>query len=380
MPEDKPKPKVLLFLGAGASRPLGIPTSAEFFSDECYNRFGERDMFLRMAEHYQTEPEAVDMERLLSDSEMAGLFVEKGSAEFDGLPAAKLHRLGQEVKDRIYDVCAALKPEKCVEQYHVVIQNLRPGDFTSRLTIFTTNYDRAIETCFSYWRGDGYFGIREMTGRIPRLWDGLVRHPNGGLVWNKRAYDPPQSHIVETNWDIRLFKLHGSVGWVERDEQVYEVDSSTQKLLRASGDTKPLVVFPGLKGPPDNPVSRYARGRLLEELKLADWVIVIGFSFRDDYIAEIFQQAKDAGAPLRGYRVSPTKEWPPDSKAPKYREALGNLFPLVLKFGNIEREQHIQSFGLGPYDHIVPLISPPPDPPRSAGDVRQNSRKSGPGG
>jgi hypothetical protein len=349
--EDK-KPNIVLFLGAGASRSLGIPLSGEFFAKKEFEGFRNKDTFIALARTYRTDPESVDLEALLTDTEHAKLFLNKGSDLYAGIETRKVVDLGEEVKRLVYDRCTSIDPYGCLEQYRYVFYNLCPGKFTSKLSVFTTNYDRAIESCFSRWEPSvGYCGFLFSGEPLPRLWDGFVRHSRGGLVWSKEAYGPPKEVSSEGTADFRLFKLHGSVGWIQRGNTVVEVDSSSHASLPKDENQRPLVVYPG----PDSlldPISSYARGRLVSELREADWVVVVGFSFRDDEISEAFQQAHDSGAKFRGYLIDPSANALRERVQSKFPEALFNLESVPKKFGQKIEEHCVVGLSVAG-DHVT---------------------------
>ena len=336
------KPRVVIFLGAGAASPLGIPTSTEFFSDGCFQDFEEKDTFLKIADELETPPEKVDIERICEKVERAKIAIESDDEMINRKEAESRVRLRKEIYKIIYQKCSDFNQKKCSYHYSGIFTNLDPR-FTSHLAIFTTNYDHTLEFFFRRQTSNEFLGmIRSGFGYKVRIWDGFVKAPQGGLVWRKWGYGPLEED-KEKFWDIPFYKMHGSIGWFKIGEEVIEIRTDITGKLK--DEYLPLLVFPGFKGLPDHEIYQFARLKLREELEKADCALVIGFNFRDDYIAEIFDQALIRNENLKITAVNPS-EWPQDSKIHRFKNLHTKIEKYDWYFGNTPGKPYTQFFGI----------------------------------
>jgi len=325
---DNYKPKVVMFLGAGASRPLGIPTTKEFFNDKCYEKFKEKDAFLKIAEELKTTPDSVDIEQVLIKLENAKAVVNDSILQNRKDWEARVS-LEFEIRDVIYKKCSNFDRKKCIDHYTGLFTNIFPPDFISKCSIFTTNYDRSLEyffRCNIPPRSQSGFLTR--FGSATQLWDGFIRDGEGGLVWSENGYGPTEKTMNDKVWNIPLYKMHGSIGWLDTKQKVVEVSSE----FVYTAEYNPLLIFPGFKGLPDHRIFGVTRLKLRQELETADNVAVIGFSFRDDYIAEIFNQAIIHNKNLKITSIMPD-DWPYDSKINNFPNLKSRITPIKCCFG-----------------------------------------------
>jgi len=289
-----------------------------------------RDVLDRLGKSYGVEPQNVDIEHVLSLTEAAaaGLLASWAPRDPRILP-----RLAEEAKRIVYEKCSAFKTALCANHYLSLIGGLSPFA-TSHVSVFTTNYDRTFESCFT---ATGFGDILSFHDYKPRLINGFMLGPHGGSVWSKDTYSGGLDGSPSNEWRIPLYKLHGSVGWVTKNGRVYDVGTELQPEL----SQPPLMVFPGTKGLPSNPISRYARYRLIEELERADQAVVVGFSFRDDYIADLFDHAayrRGSRGPVRGLRIDPAESLPADARMTWYPDAFTEIRHVKRPFGQVGRE------------------------------------------
>ncbi|GEM_PF-2743640 len=325
-------PRVVVLLGAGASRPLGIPTSGEFFRDGVYEKLdGElRDVLDWLGKSHGVEPQNVDVEHVLSLAETAtaGPSASLALGEQRSLP-----RLAEATKRLIYEKCSAVDSALCANHYLSLVGGLS-ASATSGVSVFSTNYDRTFEACFT---PTGFGDILNFHDYKPRLINGFMPGPHGGSIWSKDAYAAGLDSRPSSEWRIPFYKLHGSVGWVTENRRVYDVGTELQPGLRQP----PMMVFPGKKGLPSSPTSRYARYRLLEDLERSDQVVIIGFSFRDDYIADLFDHAayrRGSRGPVRGLRIDPAESLSADTRLTWYADAFTEIRHVKRPFGRVGRE------------------------------------------
>ena len=151
--------------------------------------------------------------------------------------------------------------------------------------IFTLNYDLCIETA--------------LTTFAKKTFDnGFTR--DGG--WQPEQFDSMGS-------SIRLYKLHGSLDWVEDD--VYGVCSLEFPRHDMAGDLalmnlKPLLIFgTANKLSPREPFLTLAHA-FSQRVLHTSVLVIIGYSFGDDYVNEIIRQGIERNPRLRVLIVSPS--------------------------------------------------------------------------
>jgi len=107
---------------------------------------------------------------------------------------------------------------------------------------------------------------------------------------------------------IRLFKLHGSLDWIE--DELYGLCSLEFPRHRnaedISGEHRPLLIFgTSNKLSARQPFLTLAH-HFSEQILSTDVLVVVGYSFGDDYVNEIIKQGIDANGKLRILVVEPT--------------------------------------------------------------------------
>jgi len=151
-----------------------------------------------------------------------------------------------------------------------------------KLDIFSVNYDTCIEQfCKEYNLGytDGF-----------------------ELYWHPE--------LLDGDYDVNLYKIHGSVMWYLTDRDTYvKIPIATREkdeIKLITGETaKTLMVYPmGGKWVYAEPLLELIR-RLHEKLEKAKICIVIGYSFRDDYIRKLFFEAGRTNKDLTVFLIAP---------------------------------------------------------------------------
>jgi hypothetical protein len=151
-----------------------------------------------------------------------------------------------------------------------------------RLDVFSLNYDLCVEHALTNFGPHGFAnGFTE---------DG----------WRPSLFDP------NTN-AIRLFKLHGSLDWIE--DELYGLCSLEFPRHRnaedISGEHRPLLIFgTSNKLSARQPFLSLAY-HFSERILVTHVLVVVGYSFGDDYINEIIKQGLDTNGKLRIVVVEP---------------------------------------------------------------------------
>ena len=169
--------------------------------------------------------------------------------------------------------------ESVVRMYDMIRKSIK-GDESDGLQIFTTNYDTVIE---EYAREIGFESVNGFQYRESKdnVWVGR---------WDTRTHRKP----------LYLTKLHGSVDWYEKNEKIWEADDVRQRPAGSS------VMIAPTEGPKDysrKPFPELQR-HFEDEIAKVDVLLVIGFSYRDEYVVDVIKKNLDRGMNL--ISVSPT--------------------------------------------------------------------------
>ena len=169
--------------------------------------------------------------------------------------------------------------------------------FGRPVDVFTVNYDTTIEQLCNAYK--------------LRCEDGF------DLEWNPGAFD--------RSCDIRLHKLHGSITWYLSDRGTYlkipvlTDEESIELITREQART--LMVYPARKWQTSEPLLDLLV-RLRKALEVADLVVVVGYSFRDDHIRDIFLDAARKNPSLRVILISPSSVRIAETRLVSYPEGL----------------------------------------------------------
>jgi len=307
--EPIPDCRALLLLGAGASRPLQLPTMADFWQVIQANCSSNEEQY---AMSMLLDAAKDETTHLPPDLEKTLMMLDRYEAYFNifwedpyfGVPDSMKYRLplpyqplfpwcrerpleqfmrrcGQSsigisrirnMVTRIMDAFYTKQLDKAeVIGLYAPLFSLRNERFRDNSTIiFTTNYDTAIE---QYCR---YEGIK--------LIDGFQK-TGPSLVWNPAEY---YQKLAPGQKAIMLFKLHGSLTWRKIGNEIFEFGMSANSM---PGE-KALIYPTETKEYPYEEPFKTAYKFLDRFLKTAAVAIVIGYSFRDRGIAYIIDEAQ----------------------------------------------------------------------------------------
>jgi hypothetical protein len=301
MPLDSSK--LVFFFGAGASAPFGIPTMKQFVVDFEKNLQGNANPSeIKLYKHIKEKLEQkssnqVDLEAVFTvidgiinyDQERLGLpslYLAKGFSEPNEIDKALCISLRGKFRKFVKENCeipvASRGKIKMVykdffnrfalenEFAGVDIGQMNEYAWQKYWSIFTTNYDTCLE---HYWTVATGIGIHT----------GFEYDERKGI----RALRPRK--FLQEGIGVQLFKLHGSINWfIEKgSDTVIEVTTKGDSyvLREYSGE---MMVYPIAEKElyTDPYISMLLRlNRELKEKR--DW-IVIGYSFNDPIIREIF--------------------------------------------------------------------------------------------
>jgi hypothetical protein len=261
-----------IFTGAGASKPLDYSTTTEFFpSDNAFPKPNYLNFFNHIKEHLGVSG-VVDVEKVLEVLQpaeenlktLSGKFIAKKLTDNWGnlIPS-----FTEYIRGRCFDLYGFYPNEdKVNELYNPLLDIVRWKE--QKISLFTVNYDPVT---------DAIMEIAEQM-KIPS-YDGFK--PRG-------RWDPSGYNDIKKGFNI--YRLHGSMSWIKQGAHVI----NTRDYSRRSGNTKHLIIYPGYKGNPENEeeeVFYYPHNALRTQLEKTDLLIVIGFSFRDNHINSILNNA-----------------------------------------------------------------------------------------
>lgn len=145
-----------------------------------------------------------------------------------------------------------------------------------RLDLFTTNYDLVIENALQIIGGDDFlYSYLGAPGRIQRYID---------LKQWQEDTDRAQGLLT---------KLHGSLNWKQRRDQIAIGD-----ILFTGDHSRHAIIYPGFKGSSNAIFFTPFHDYFSRMLAQADHVLIIGFAFRDEAINSALRTSIPAGATI----------------------------------------------------------------------------------
>jgi hypothetical protein len=297
------KQEIIFFLGAGASVDAGIPDTYKFVTQfRDYVEETAQELSKSLSEilsiledynesHGDAKPKDVDVEQLLvtlerlkgkDDEILLGFYENKVfTNRFDSNDVTRIEKL---LQDFIRKTVVVEKEEKL--RYLQELAKFVPPT----LEIFSVNYDTCVEQLCH---------LRNL-----KYTDGF------DIYWK------PQN-LRLGDWDVKLFKLHGSVIWFESQTkeylkipiQTFVGEEETGLKLITGEDLKPLLVYPMQKWQYIEPLTEFQlmfKKRLMD--KSTRILVVVGYSFRDDYIIRMLWDAARINSDLRIVLLSPNAQ------------------------------------------------------------------------
>ncbi|KHT33955.1 SIR2 family protein [Pectobacterium carotovorum] len=219
---------------------------------------------------------------------------QKGVGETDSLNDFLIKLIESKIYSSINIDCTSAQAELSLELYKKLYQKLalRNKDL-ARVNVFTTNNDLLSETAL------GFLNINYNNG----FSSGLSRtfNPARFSYTFSRKVDPSVEKYEPLENMVYLFKLHGSISWVESDENSFfnikEVDVTPNGL---PSDKNVLIYPTPLKqnkslGSPYADLIREFQNKLLLQHSV---LIVIGYSFSDEHINNAIYSALASNSSL----------------------------------------------------------------------------------
>lgn len=320
----------IVLTGAGASKPLKFPTTAEFFDQ---NATGvpwlpnHREIYSHLSGFLGSK--TIDVEDVLRLLDPASDFFETEAGRFTQAYTIKrsgsvidldnFHELALQMKNRCFDLYGDLPKKASVKNlYHDFLDIV--GWKETTVDFFTTNYDLA-------------------TDRLLQIADDAnIPASDGFNRWNRfdaKDYEFPDKR------GIRVYRLHGSMSWVDEDGEII----NNRTIARTN--RRHLFIAPGYKGDPRSsnepePIV-YAHDQLEKTLLVGGSVVVVGFSFRDPYLNSVFNDAFAKNERLSMVYVNPEVPKHAESGFPAMLEKHNDRIKVLeLRFGDRQLNSAIQ--------------------------------------
>jgi hypothetical protein len=298
MPTIFGKDEIVVLLGAGASVEAGIPASAQMIMKvegllhdkwkgycDLYNYVKSAILYSRGIKgsfdgtHYNIESLVNTLDELVRGDEHA-LYPFIGSwnpklLEVTMSDLSQVRAFRDEIVKRLRDEWVQLRYEDKANYYEGLHRFQR--EFQYPLRVFSLNYDLCVETAC----------------KTARIQTGF----NERRDWEWRLFDESSG----CDWDIYLYKLHGSINWTYEDgERLTSYDSvthiETDRLAIIFGVTYKLQYL--------DPFLFFAYEFRRWTLDSSRVIVTIGYGFADEHINGILRQALAANSSRRLVAVS----------------------------------------------------------------------------
>ena len=323
--------KTVIFTGAGASRPLGFPTTTEFFgTPEKGPAWTPNNPKAFQAIQNTLRSNPLDVEDALRLLEPSISYVETDSgkylSKFLELRVGgsfeqhfqELKLLHDQIIRRCFDLYAFRPSTKIIQKLYFPLLEILHWQ-KNVIEIFTTNYDRSTNIlCEIAFDNDlqAYDGFDFFERFRPADYEKITR-------------------------GIAVYRLHGSMLWVKDENEI------RQKPTISHTNEDHLFLAPGYKGNPEDEHEVYAfpHQKLRDSLRKAQNIVVIGFTFRDPRLNDIFDEALSQNERLRMASINPETPDQRESGWQLLQESYGErITPIQMKFGEPNTIKEIRSW------------------------------------
>lgn len=306
---------MVLFLGAGASKPFGKLLMKEFVSEIKQHPASLETLPLLEAICDEKEDLEFLFEQLM-EIQLMRYLAEELSHPLAVLPATVGSAINPVVREVKWPDIGKLSSEAGrlidwlkseVFLHYRTLENGKRGFLilsaiiyalkTSNhpLVIFTTNYDPAVEElCAGQDGWDLVDGFRASRRDGPYVWQ--------RNVFDDFVYEPSLGSGLSGKVCLVLFKLHGSTTWISQEKQIIK---TIPMYARDDPAHKNVLIFPATrKIAIDDPffTGYDYLGKCLERARLC---VVVGYSFRDYDTLSRFKSAQIANPNLKIAVVDP---------------------------------------------------------------------------
>lgn len=283
---------LLIFSGAGISKPLGIPDMYSFveeFESEIEKGMMDKKNLLDKI----INNKKVDLEELLKRlNRMSELLEDEtylrmvNPGDDEKMIFSEIKELKEKLMDFVYEKCSSFD-EEVAQRIFKQLLDLKDLFLYDRLKIFTTNYDICAESTYEKQNLACTTGFKTR-GMYP--------------LWDRTVFKDP-------SYKIHIYKLHGSITWFKYGNQITQLPPIDRKIFSSRGEELPVQMLYPLTGkevfkPPFSELQYYLQ-RMLESCSMC---IVIGYSFRDNPVNSIFSNASKENKDLEVIVVDPNAD------------------------------------------------------------------------
>lgn len=320
MTSNKPE-RTLLFLGAGFSSILGLPTTNHF--NDLINGWNDKELLGLLSsflgdDFNDIEKVLYSLESFITDQSLLNFYITKiehNNTAYSTVKNSvsnktqKAQKFLDHLKAGIYQILSRFEKGDALNLYYNLLQEIKTYHSGSKIGIITTNYDMTFEEAWdeneSMFKKIGFEKI-----------DYSFRENNGKMIF--------QENYSSSDQDIEYIKLHGSLDW-SYDNRMRCIKGSTAQPLELN---KHPLLYPGFKGKPSKEPFIVVHKKLKRYLQDATTVYVIGFAFRDFYINDIFENALEQNPDLlvKFYNPLSIDKFPNDSSVGHLMSISGKRF------------------------------------------------------
>jgi SIR2-like domain len=315
--------KILVFTGAGISKPLGLPTTTDFYESikpvspnvttyaieylKENNNGSEMDIELILST-LEELAERTSFAKFISelDQKIIQHVADPNVAWYLGAIIGSAKEEITRIKRIVFDKLMEFNRDNAETLYHGLIEEIRNSFSNSAISFITTNYDLTFEhfCTKSSLEVDFGFSFEKEANKI---------NLNKDFKWYPEK--------------IEYRKIHGSLDWNSQNDTVIKIGAP---IIPHNPD-QVAIIYPGYKGVPANEPFVSLHTRLYQRLIEADYVIVIGFAFRDAYINSLFENVMRMREDIRILCFNPNDldEFPEESRLPHFVRHYLNQFKHV---------------------------------------------------
>lgn len=301
---------ITVFLGAGASRPLGkrlmgefidyLRTKQEFATNQLFQAIVAKESDLEflfeeldewIGKRYFAEADLITPKGIEYPPVMTPNAPAMSLSHVRGRSIAAFRGDLRELINQAGELRSQLRREvffayRDIEDRRSVAGLFKPVfDFVSAktgltypLVIFTTNYDPSVET------------FKEFAGAQYALRDGFVHDENSSAyVWDRTCFD--EFKLSLNMRDIVLFKIHGSTNWTKTDIGI--VKSPARVYVNDDSAHENVLIYPARRKVAIEEPFFTGYDYFQKCMEKCRFCVVIGYSFRDyDALTKLMSAAR----------------------------------------------------------------------------------------
>src|SRR5690554_6480977 len=287
------------YAGSQIGIPVMAPLTKKFYESEAFNSYKD-DLKTKFKIDAEDDKFATNLELFLSTLHSLSFFLSKQSSSAEDNSLKKVEDLIREARNFLLRKCLnetnskSKKDEPSIDAplldlYKEFYRKLLTRNSTlPRLNIFTTNYDLYSERAMDDL---GIHYVNGFTGGIQKFFNPAIF--NYALA---EKMDLSQSKWSVIDNFFYLYKLHGSVNWIENntDNKLFKVKEIQDPTIEKLENEETIMIHPTpLKynvslGSPYSDLFREFQRKLMSNNNI---LVTIGYSFSDEHINNLIFQA-----------------------------------------------------------------------------------------